>query len=82
MAHDGRLARDDEGWPHKPFRCSLRGREKHFLPELPPLVPFGEPSEVTNAEVEYARRVVEGAEETEGEVTEDGGPQRKQGSYS
>jgi hypothetical protein len=55
MAHDGRLARDDEGWPHKPFRCALRGREKHFLPELPPLEPFGESSELTNAEVEYAR---------------------------
>ena len=36
---DGRIQRDGEGRPYKPFRYWLRSREQHFLPDLPEL-PF------------------------------------------
>jgi hypothetical protein len=59
---DGRIERDGEGRPHKPFRYWLRSREKYFLPDLPPLEPL-EPleygTELSAEEVEFARRVVE-----------------------
>jgi hypothetical protein len=56
---DGRLARDGEGRRHKPFRYWLRGRERHFLPDLPPLEPLEALDGLTDAELEYARQVVE-----------------------
>jgi hypothetical protein len=56
---DGRLQRDGEGRPHKPFRYWLRSRERYFFPDLPPLEPLDYTPELSNQEIEFAHRVVE-----------------------
>lgn len=59
---DGRVERDGEGRPHKPFRYWLRSREKHFrpdLPPLPPLEPVGDWAEVPAGEIKFAEEVLE-----------------------
>lgn len=56
---DGRLKRDGEGRPPKPFRYWLRSRAKHFCPDLPDLEPPSYTPEITPDEHEYFQKVVD-----------------------
>lgn len=55
---DGRIQRDGEGRPYKPFRYWLRGREHYFFPDLPPLEPPAYTPAITDEEVEFAEQLV------------------------
>ena len=59
----GRIKRDGEGRPHKPFRYGLRSREKHFFPDLPDLEPPPYTPEITDEEYEYFQMVVDQGKE-------------------
>lgn len=60
---DGRLKRDGEGRPHKPFGYWLHSSEKHFFPDLPDLDPPPYTPEITDEEYEYFQKVVDPGEE-------------------
>jgi hypothetical protein len=61
---EGRVQRDGEGRPHKPFRYWLRCREQYFLPDLPPLEPLGRAGEMTEEEeIDLVNRIVEQGKE-------------------
>jgi hypothetical protein len=61
---EGRLQRDGEGRPHKPFRYWLRCREQYFFPDLPPLEPLGRVAEMTEEEeMELIKRITEQGKE-------------------
>jgi hypothetical protein len=60
---DGRLKRDGEGRPHKPFRYWLPSREKQFFPDLPDLDPPPYTPEITDEEYEYFQKVVDQGKE-------------------
>ncbi|MFL5339105.1 MAG: AAA family ATPase [Gemmataceae bacterium] len=60
---EGRIHRDGEGRPNKPFRYWLRSREKYFLPDLPPLDPPEATPELSAEEIEFAERVIEQGKE-------------------
>jgi hypothetical protein len=55
---EGRIKRDGEGRPHKPFRYWLRGRERYFFPDLPPIEPPAYTPEIKKEEVEFAEQLV------------------------
>jgi hypothetical protein len=56
---DGRVQRDGEGRPHRPFRYWLRSREHYFFPDLPELDPPPYTPEITPEEFDYAQKVVD-----------------------
>src|SRR5262249_42567280 len=61
---EGRLQRDGEGRPHKPFRYGLRCRAPYFFPDLPPLEPVRCTAKLTGEEeMELVKRVVEQGKE-------------------
>ena len=63
MVGEGRVLRDGEGRPHKPFRYWLRCREKYFFPDLPPLdAPVYTP-ELSQEELDFAEQVIEQGKE-------------------
>ena len=61
---EGRLQRDGEGRPHKPFRYWLRCREQYFFPDLPPLDVLQRTPKLTEeGKLNLLKRVVEQGKE-------------------